>query len=72
MMSIDYMEHMIDKLITLKREGEKNMKKILQLTKVITLTLAAVIMLLNTNVLTAYAGTMMFPGMIKQKMAEFR
>ena len=23
-MSIDYMKHMIDKLITLKREGEKN------------------------------------------------
>ena len=41
------------------------MKKILQLTKAITLTLAAVIMLLNTNVLTAQAGTMMFPGMTK-------
>ena len=61
----DYMKHMIYKLITLKREGEKIMKKILQLTKAITLTLAAVIMLLNTNVLTAYAGTMMFPGMTK-------
>ena len=56
---------MIDKLITLKREGETNMKKILQLTKAITLTLAAVIMLLNTNVLTAQAGKMMFPGMTK-------
>ena len=41
------------------------MKKILQLTKAITLTLAAVIMLLNTNVLTAQAGKMMFPGMTK-------
>ena len=60
----DYMEHMIDKLITLKREGETNMKKILQLTKAITLTLAAVIMLLNTNVLTAYAQVML-PGMLK-------
>ena len=63
-MSIDYMKHMIDKLITLKREGETNMKKILQLTKAITLTLAAVIMLLNTNVLTAYAQVML-PGMLK-------
>ncbi|MDE6663999.1 MAG: hypothetical protein K2K46_11765, partial [Lachnospiraceae bacterium] len=41
------------------------MKKILQLTKAITLTLAAVIMLLNTNVLTAQAGVKMFPGMVK-------
>ena len=40
------------------------MKKILQLTKAITLTLAAVIMLLNTNVLTAYAQVML-PGMMK-------
>ena len=40
------------------------MRKILQFTKAITLTLAAVIMLLNTNVLTAYAQVML-PGMLK-------
>ncbi len=62
----------INKLSTLKYKGEKIMKNILQLTKAIILTLAAVIMLLNTNVLTAYAGTLMFPGMTKTEDGKIR